>query len=672
MSFESMMERLKVMSAEVKNDRRQESYCRYINIFLEHFGKEKAMLVGSTKDGTRLRTRQDEGDYDYLLISGYSIPVHLLQYRYDLPCYVNVYGLPLRRKIPVDMVDGMYLPTNLLKEVDPLVFKQLKGISELVSHASTYKGDSHTNVGITRQSKPGHEYTSYLDLRSDDNEDLYSEDRSDLDEETIQKLLQEKFKDSPFLKMKGNRITESFGKIVDFIEDIKPKDKRQGMIYQNYGDLLGALEGHLSGSDDESDEDEHNNNFADDHVGFKYDENEHDSETCRSSSETASSCVTDEELFTNVKEEEFIEVLDGDKYETIPLDEAIQTEQKADKMIKASYKKRSRKDFVAVFPLSGRPRNMDVWKIRRRYWPPADVVQSIYDGQFYLAAKPAVKRPDAVKDFCISYNEAEIKLGRALGGIRRMVLLILKAFQRHSLLEFSDILTSYMWKTSLYWVAEKADESVFTAGNILYGLDKVLEYMMKCLCEGYLEHYFIPSNLIAGIDKETRRIILRKIHFIRQDPLTALREFFLAEDDGSEKPIKVDIPSEEIIKKNPTKKRSKKLDKVVKALESFKRGEPNKIDDYLVELDKDESKFNMALLAMGKPALEDMLQERIEEMRSEGRQDIIDAPRASVKEVLSRFKEYLEIHSDDKGAKQRARENLKNVAISCFMLTENV
>lgn len=85
------------------------------------------MVVGSTTERTRLRSRRDQGDYDYLIISDVAIPVETLEYSKDVPCFVhiNVHNTQLSN---LSVVDGKYLNASLLKYFDDSVFKILKGI----------------------------------------------------------------------------------------------------------------------------------------------------------------------------------------------------------------------------------------------------------------------------------------------------------------------------------------------------------------------------------------------------------------------------------------------------------------------------------------------------------------------------------------------------------------
>ncbi|CAG2186730.1 unnamed protein product [Mytilus edulis] len=93
LSLRGMIKRLIEMNKPVINDDRQNKYCSYIMRFLSYFSGERCMVAGSTQEQTRLRIRQDEGDFDYLIISAISIPVSALENREDLPCFVHINGL---------------------------------------------------------------------------------------------------------------------------------------------------------------------------------------------------------------------------------------------------------------------------------------------------------------------------------------------------------------------------------------------------------------------------------------------------------------------------------------------------------------------------------------------------------------------------------------------------
>jgi hypothetical protein len=47
----------------------------------------------------------------------------------------------------------------------------------------------------------------------------------------------------------------------------------------------------------------------------------------------------------------------------------------------------------------------------------------------------------------LGYNIAEIKIAKAMSSVQRKVVLMLKAFQKSILSEYSDDLTTFHWKT---------------------------------------------------------------------------------------------------------------------------------------------------------------------------------------------------------------------------------
>ncbi|VDI69997.1 Hypothetical predicted protein [Mytilus galloprovincialis] len=296
-----MIKRLIEMNKPAINDDRQNKYCSYIMRLLSYFSGERCMVAGSTQKQTRLRIRQDEGDFDYLIISAISIPVSALEYIEDLPCFVHINGLQLVDQLPtVKLIDGRYLPSNLLSDIRPEAFKHMRDFHKLVSHFRKTRGPNSLHVAIDHNIKPG-----------------------------------------KTLKTKFNNID--------------------------------------------------------------YDAN-------------------------------------GEEFD------------KDDVILK--YKSKSSKDFIPAFPLAGKPRFLDEWKQRKRVWPSEHVVNDIYNSEFFVVAKPALTKRERNKDFCLAYNNGEIKLARAMTSVQKKVVLILKAIKKSLLQDYSEILTTFHWKTAVYWNSE--------------------------------------------------------------------------------------------------------------------------------------------------------------------------------------------------------------------------
>ncbi|CAG2202402.1 unnamed protein product [Mytilus edulis] len=219
-----------------------------------------------------------------------------------------------------------------------------------------------------------------------------------------------------------------------------------------------------------------------------------------------------------------------------------------DDQVTIQYKYKTSKDFIPVFPLKGKPKYLDEWLNRKRKWPPTDVVTDEYNSEFFVVAKPALVEPSKVIDFCLAYNIGEIKLAEAMTQLQKNVILIIKALQKSSLRDYTEIVTTFHWKTVVYWVSENTETQILenrTEDNIHEFLQNVLKYMVDCLCNNYLQHYFVPSNLFVGIHEDKIHDIVLKIVEIQKNLMENLQNF-----DKGQSTVKVhyDIVSRSKIK----------------------------------------------------------------------------------------------------------------------------
>lgn len=168
------------------------------------------------------------------------------------------------------------------------------------------------------------------------------------------------------------------------------------------------------------------------------------------------------------------------------------------------------------------------------YWPSREAIDRIYESEYYVIAKPAIVNPDVRKDFCIGFNNAEMILSSTFSDGQRLCFILLKSLQKGYLKEFSERLTSYHWKTAFYYTLETTELEMFAShSGIFIALEKVLNYMVTCLEQRFLCHYFINSNLIAHLLEEECRQIISAIQAIISDPGKALDVYFFHEkDDG--------------------------------------------------------------------------------------------------------------------------------------------
>lgn len=527
MTLHDMIVKLETLAQPVVNDRRQKKYCKYITMFLSHFGsqkmRERCMVVGSTCEKTRLRLCENEGDYDYLIISEIAIPSECLEYKDDIPAFVNINGTSLKEFHGVKMIDDTFLPTTLLSDFRPEAFKHIKNIYDIISGSYIARKRKSTSVSFDHRIKPGTSLVHYIDLKCPEIPCEVPHKDSKKIRKNVDAHLQH---DSPVrdtMKTVAGVVRE-YNKLAAL-----PNDPGSA-FQQTYGSIMGAIDGH-----------EHESTEM------------HDDERKQPNQEDSPSQVkllkTDPECTRQNAQEEMANIPAEDT--TIPLDIDSNgcKETESDK-VEIQYRYKCSKDFIPAFPLSGKPKYLDAWRMRKRQseWPPRSTIDEIYKSEFFVVAKPAVDKPEIEKDFCLAYNIPEIKLARAMTSVQRSVMLIIKAFQKTILEEYSEELTTFHWKTAIYWESECVDHSLFetrTEENILNFLHNVLIRMTNSLCEGNLEHYFVPSNLFAGKKEDAMFEIASKVAEIQDDPVGVLRMFFIRQTANE---LKVEfIPRDKVI-----------------------------------------------------------------------------------------------------------------------------
>lgn len=209
-----------------------------------------------------------------------------------------------------------------------------------------------------------------------------------------------------------------------------------------------------------------------------------------------------------------------------------ETDSDHEKVYRVPYLYKSSKDFIAAFPLVGNPSYLENWKQRMMsrkglFWPKQDTIENICNAELYVVAKPAIVDPNSSIDFCLGFNQAEHILAKSFSPDQKLCLLLLKSLQKGFLESYSDTLTTFHWNNAFYHKCGEINPSLFDRhSTILVALGNVLSYMAKCLENGYLQHYFIESNLLAHISKEKANEIAAKIKEILQDPERTMEVYF--------------------------------------------------------------------------------------------------------------------------------------------------
>ncbi|CAC5417149.1 unnamed protein product [Mytilus coruscus] len=127
------------------------SIIRGFNAYMSNFTNEyeRCEMVGSTVDGTRLRSRTDDGDFDFIVSSCIPISAKLIKQHSTVPCFVKILGEQLN--IGTSLIDG-FVPTSILKEINPIFYIVSKLLIDLICpsvYYSTGKGYIHSKTDIS-------------------------------------------------------------------------------------------------------------------------------------------------------------------------------------------------------------------------------------------------------------------------------------------------------------------------------------------------------------------------------------------------------------------------------------------------------------------------------------------------------------------------------------------
>ncbi|XP_071180329.1 uncharacterized protein [Mytilus edulis] len=513
---------------QVTNDARQFRYCRYITKFASHFGKERCMVAGSTVEGTRLRSNINEGDFDYLIISGISIPVDALEHREDLPCFVHVRGDKIQHSFSHSLVDGKYLNSRILKEVDGEAFKIMRGLFQVFSMPFDSSGNHSHDVDFNREAKPGmcKEHYVGLQLVDKDADNLYMR-QPETDMRATNNYFQSVMTSSDLSPSMISLLTNILG----ILAETYPNDDSSTAIGQTFGGLIEAAT----------------------------------SDSAIAKSTSAQPKRSNQSIGEN--DRHYIEDSSGKK------------------VFRVKFNYKSSKDFIAAFPLEGKLKCLEEWRVRiltsnNVLWPSSETVERICQSEVYVVAKPAIVNPSADIDCCLGFNQAELILASSLSSDQRLCVLLLKALQKGYLKRYSSVLTTFHWKTAFYYQCGQIDPALFDRhSTILLALESVLSYMIECLEKRYLKHYFLESNLIAHITEKEANEIRQNIKEIIEDPEAALQVYFDTnkECERSKQEEEISLKEMEEIKKRRNDPSNKKpADNIISMMTDLQKVETSK------------------------------------------------------------------------------------------------
>ena len=413
----------------------------------------------------RLRSDKDEGDYDYLIISGISIPKDAVEHRSDVPCFVHIRTDKVKTFVfDEDLkVDGKYLHSKVLKELDKRAFEITSGLYAVLTAPKHSQGRQTKHVELNRKAKPGISQMHYAgaDVEGFDTTELYRRGPNDDSLRHLNSAIQ-----SSSLSSSMKSILNS---LLCMFANSKPEVFTNSLLFQSLGNLIEASTLSEKGENLPKAKRSKIDSYKADESGKSYSLRYH---------------------YKSSK----------DFIAAFPIDGTLQCmdEWKRNMMSRES-----------------------------SFWPKEDTINKIFESEVYVVAKPAIVSPDLPRDFCFGFNQAERLLAESLSSDQRLCMLLLKSLQKGFLGECADVLTTFHWSTAFYHKCEEIDPALFNRKTtILQTFNHVLSYMAECLKNRYLRHYFIESNLIAHISPKEADKIAAKIKQVLNDPESALQVYF--------------------------------------------------------------------------------------------------------------------------------------------------
>lgn len=501
--FAQYSQRLDELAKPRKTEVRHCLYAQYVNCFISKFVKERAYVVGSTAEQSKLPVSKD-CDVDVLIVSGtLNVSADNLEYKIHNPCYVWIKADETSKNMDLELVDSKYLSANMLRELRPELFTLLRAV-HLQATACINRlpdaGKSTTIVSVP--SKVGLASTCYSDLKlyGNDVPISYQYSRKDAlkrSEQTKQHLIK---------RWKTVTVHEHDKKMLERIFKVIKAGKHPGGRGQPNGQYSFVVQA------------------ADDALRREK--------------------LTGKETLPDIgqKRRNSPDIDSGDSPKNILYDNDLNDDNGLTTKIaeiRATYRSKSNRDFVPALKVVGDIKYMQQWKSRVKTagWPEPKI-NDIYTTDIFVVSRVATVNPNMDKDFCLSFNLAEQKLVKMMTCVQRRVYLILKAylkgtFEEIHMKEGLEIkLKTYHVKTLLFWLYESCQSSADEDNpKAVYSLlQTALDYLRNKLVMRELFHYFIPNNLFIDFEDVDFRLLIECVDLVRYNPVAGMKKFFDLDD----------------------------------------------------------------------------------------------------------------------------------------------
>ncbi|XP_052800454.1 uncharacterized protein LOC128231527 isoform X3 [Mya arenaria] len=531
-----------------------------INGFFAVMDLEELVPVGSCMDGSKVNTPTDYGDVDILLVpKKYVLNELLFDYDPNYPAFLHVRGDSDHSNIfeNVKLVDGCYVPVIVLKQIQRNFFHLVPFfVHGTTSGGIPVKGDAFNSV---KRSGVGLEFAK-LDVHNFDLNGLIGQQSKGVDK----------------LRIFGKFLDSSLDAFIDFDlngDGDKPMQRRKRKKIQkecsSTSMMISAAIKAVDVFSGKYKEEQSNSTSENDYIEQKEIDPEDGDVTMKHDNNLdIDSCKQSDEDDTSASMPVAIESNNDD-------DDSVDQEVYLPKISSA--------DLVPAFQLGDWPRPAVEWKTRKRQWPSEETVQKVVECGCHIVSKRPLflnlngdptnedNSPESDKTntfFRLSFSRCELLLAKSLTETQKCCWRILKAYQKAFLGTEPKVLASYHWKNVVFWVSEETDPSFWTEDNVLCGVCKALDFMIKCLRERFIPVYFVRNeNLIAGCKHEVIEEALARVISIRKNPIGYLQLFI--ESPPQSLPYKVSRKALKTSLENQNSKTEYVLDTMVDTVRDF-------------------------------------------------------------------------------------------------------
>ncbi|CAG2212063.1 unnamed protein product [Mytilus edulis] len=152
------------------------------------------------------------------------------------------------------------------------------------------------------------------------------------------------------------------------------------------------------------------------------------------------------------------------------------------------------------------------WLSRKRCygWPTLDNIEELKLLGFFLVRKGHSLSNEIDLEWRISFTLQERKLMFDITDVQHKCYIVLKMFNRDMI--NLDCITSYHWKTCLFYVIEENDSNVWKQKLLFNCIQMCIRQMLKWVKCGFCPNYFIPGeNLFDGKLTASLRLIVENL-----------------------------------------------------------------------------------------------------------------------------------------------------------------